>query len=123
MNSLLIFVVLLSVGCHAAPISPKVSQVSDENKASERIGPSDADHEKNAAEFAQLDAKAHEVLRLGMSTDEVRKKFGTAEYTQIDSEDNSIERWSYLSSLSGTVQYWVTFRNGKLITYGAEGAH
>lgn len=74
-------------------------------------------HGKAPDEQSQgLDRVAKRVLRKGMTTKEVRRRFGRPE--SRDSYCNRAEVWTYVTSTSGTWAYVVAFVDAKLVMFG-----
>ncbi|SRR6266571_1949719 len=75
-----------------------------------------SDYDRDAKEFAALEAKGKKLLKRGMTPEKVKMVFGNPQ--EIAKKSKEVEMWSYKTSISGTYEYWLVFITGKLDFYG-----
>ncbi|MBI3457101.1 MAG: hypothetical protein HY002_15090 [Candidatus Rokubacteria bacterium] len=85
----------------------------------------DEDYVLQAKLFSELENLGKQHLRRGMPKAEVVRAFGPPKWVWAAFQSKSgraIEIWSYMASISGTVEYWLVFVNGVLDFFGANQA-
>lgn len=76
-----------------------------------------ADYELMSEEFATIEMLGKHYLKKGMVKSGVESIFGKPKLKKT--LNGNIEMWSYLTSISGTYNYWVVFVNGALDFFGS----